>query len=105
MRGILKKSIVVHPVIDRGVRQTQATLIQAEPPIDATYSSTVNFLLLAALMEAAKDGGFSADVADELRGFLRDRETLGNLNLHDRLAAVREALLRLEPHEPDASLD
>ena len=100
--AVIKKSIVLHPVIERAVRHAQASLIQAEPPVDATYSAAVNFLLVAAVLELVKEGGWSPDVVDDLRGFLRDRKTIEELNLHDRLAAVSEALLRLEPHEPES---
>ncbi len=96
--AIIKKSIVLHPVIERGVREAQAALIRAEPPVDATYSAAVNFLLLAALLEVGKDGGFSPEVLDDLRSFLRDRKAINELNLHDRLGSIQEVFARLEPH-------
>lgn len=101
--AIIKKSVVLHPVIERAVRQTQAAMIQAEPPVDATYSAAVNLLLLAGALELLKDGGWSQEVVPDLHEFLRDRNVIEELNLHDRLAAVNEAWARLEPHEPKAS--
>jgi hypothetical protein len=96
--AIIKKSIVLHPAIERCVREAQAALIRSEPAVDASYSAAVNFLLLAAVLEVAKDGGFSPEVVEDLRGFLRDRKVLEELNLHDRLSLIREAFGRLEPH-------
>jgi hypothetical protein len=82
--AIIKKSVVLHPLIERFVRETQALLIRAEPPVDATYSAALNFLLLSGIHEALKPGGLT-------------QETIEELNLHDRLSAVQEAFARPEP--------
>jgi hypothetical protein len=95
--AIIKKSVVLHPLIERFVRETQALLIRAEPPVDATYSAALNFLLLSGIHEALKPGGLTQETRDTIWDFVRDRETIEELNLHDRLSAVQEAFARLEP--------
>ena len=97
--AIIKKSIVLNPLIERCVREAQAALIRSEPAVDATYSAAINFLLLAAVLEVSKEGGFSSEILSDLRGFLRDRKVLDELNLHDRLSSIQEAFAQLEPHK------
>src|SRR5437588_9094739 len=54
---VVKKSVVLHPIMDRAVRQIQAMLLEAEPPVDATYSTALNFMLVGLMYEALKEGG------------------------------------------------
>jgi hypothetical protein len=101
MDQVVKKSVVLHPLMDRYVRHTQALLLQAEPPVDATYSTALNFMLLGLINEALKRGRLSADVRGIIWGFARDNRTIDHLNLGDRLDSVRNALEQLEP-EPSS---
>ncbi len=98
--GVIKKTVILHDAIERFVRQTQAILIQVEPPIEATYSTALNFMLLAAIHEAARPGGLSAETRGILWDFARDAATVDELNLHERMDAVRAAWLGHEPHGP-----
>jgi len=92
----VKKSVVLHQVMDRYVRHTQALLLQAEPTVDATYSTALNFLLLGLINEALKQGGLSAEVRDILWGFARDNRTIERLHLDERLDGVRKGLGQLD---------
>jgi len=84
--------------MDRFVRYTQASLLQAEPAVDATYYSTaLNFMLLGFVNEALKSEGLSAEVREIIWDFTRDNKTIQHLNLHDRLDSLRKALEELEP--------
>ncbi len=95
--AVIKKSVVLHPLIERFVRETQAVLIRAEPPVDATYSAALNFMLLGAIQEALKPGGLSHTTRDLIWDFVHDREAIEELNLHDRLGSISDAFARLEP--------
>ena len=95
--NVVKKSVVLHPIMDRYVRHTQALLLQAEPPVDSTYSAALNFMLLGLINEALEAGGLSAHVRTVIWDFARDKKSIYHLNLHDRLDRVRKALEQLEP--------
>jgi hypothetical protein len=84
---MVKKTVVLHPIMDAYVRKTWAILI--EDGLDATYSSAVNFMLLAAIKEAEKENGLSQDVRDLVWEFASDPETMDRLNLEDQLLNVR----------------
>ncbi|MHB1500161.1 MAG: hypothetical protein ACYCYK_03155 [Candidatus Dormibacteria bacterium] len=94
--GVIKKTVVLDDRIERFVRQTQAILLQAEPPIEATYSAALNFMLLGVIHEASHPGGLSRETREVIWDFARDNETLVELNLHERMDAVRSSLLRGE---------
>lgn len=91
--GVIKKTVVLDDRIERFVRQTQAILLQAEPPIEATYSAALNFMLLGAIHAASRPGGLSAETREVMWDFARDSETIEELNLRDRMDAVRTSLL------------
>ncbi|HUY98242.1 MAG TPA: hypothetical protein VMW47_11605 [Verrucomicrobiae bacterium] len=57
--GAITKTVVLDDRIERFIRQTQAILVQAEPPVAATYSAALNFRLLVAIHEARRPGGLS----------------------------------------------
>ncbi len=92
----IKKTVVLDERIERFVRQTQALLLQAEPPVEATYSAALNFMLLAVIGEASRPSGLSAETRAMIWDFAYDSDTIGELNLRERLDAVRTALLRGE---------
>ena len=94
---VVKKSVVLHPIMDRAVRQIQAMLLEAEPPVDATYSTALNFMLVGLMYEALKEGGLSREARDAVWNFAGDSRTIEHLNLHHRLSLVRAALEQLEP--------
>ncbi len=79
--------------MDAYVRKTWAILI--EDGIEATYSSTLNFMLLATIKEGEKDGGLSGETRDAIWEFARDPDTMDRLNLEDGLIRVRDLWGRL----------
>jgi len=97
--GVIKKTVVLDDRIERFVRQTQAILVQAEPPVEASYSAAVNFMLLAAIQEASRPNGLSPDTREILWDFAYDAATIDELNLHERMDAVRSALTQSEHAE------
>ncbi len=94
--AVVKKTVVLDDRIERFVRQTQAILLQAEPPVEASYSAAVNFMLLAAVHEASRPEGLSPETRTVIWDFARDVATIDALNLRERLDAVRAALSRRE---------
>ena len=94
--GVIKKTVVLDDRIEKFVRRTQALMLEAEPPLEATYSAALNFMLLAVIHEASRPGGLSAETREVIWDFARDNDTLEELNLHERMRAVRAALLRRE---------
>ncbi len=84
---VVKKTIVLHPIMDAYVRKTWALLI--EDGVEATYSSALNFMLLATIKEAEKDGGLSSETRDAIWNFAYDPDTMDRLNLEDGLINVR----------------
>lgn len=91
-RGLQKKSVVIHPLMDGYVRKTWALLIDAG--YDATYSTALNFMLLAAIGESIKEDGLAEQTRDDIWGFMNDQETIGKLNLQEHLDALRRGLMQ-----------
>ena len=89
-RSLVKKTVVIHPIMDYFVRKTWSLLIDAGH--DATYSVAVNFMLLAAIEEARKDSGLSPETRDTVWSFAEDRTTIDKLNLEDHLQQVKKGL-------------
>lgn len=87
-RKTVKKTVVLHPIMDQYVRKTWAILI--DEGCDATYSTALNFMLLAAIAEATKDGGLCHETRNHIWAFVEDQETLQSLNLQDHLIRLRE---------------
>jgi hypothetical protein len=84
----IKKTVVIEPLMDGFVRKTWAILI--EDGYDASYSTALNFMLLAAVMEATKTKGLSQKARDTVWAFANDQDTIDKLNLHDHVARLRE---------------
>ena len=84
----IKKTVVVHPIMDQYVRKTWAILI--EEGYDASYSMALNFMLLTAIQEGIKEGGLAEETTDVLGGFLGDQATISQLNLQDNLSQLKE---------------
>ncbi len=89
-KGTIKKTVVVHPIMDGYIRKTWAILI--EQGHDATYSMALNFMLLIAIMEASREGGLSEKTMETIRGFVTDQKTIKRLNLQEHLGQLREQL-------------
>ena len=88
--GVIKKTVVIHPMIDIFIRKTWAMLI--ENGYDATYSTALNFMLLGAIMEATKEGGWSKETRDIVWNFIKDEKTIEELNLTDQLSNIAEKI-------------
>ncbi|MFH1485137.1 MAG: hypothetical protein ABIH46_03615 [Chloroflexota bacterium] len=85
---MLKKTIVIHPLMDAFVRKTWAMLIEAG--YDATYSLALNFMLLGMVEEAIKEGGLSQETRDIVWSFVNDEKTTRKIELQDYLSRTRE---------------
>jgi len=88
---IIKKTVVIHPVIDMYVRETWAALIKAG--YDATYSTALNFMLLIAIMETITRG-WSRETTQVLQSFLKDEKTIEELSMTEQLSKVVEYMTR-----------
>lgn len=93
-RSLIKKSVVLHPLMDQYVRKTWALLIDAGH--DATYSTALNFMLLAAIGESIKDDGLSQQTREDVWNFINDQATIGKLNLQEHLHELRQGLMQQE---------
>jgi hypothetical protein len=92
---VIKKTIAIHPVMDQYVRKTWAMLV--EGGCDATYSTAVNFMLLATILEASgQSSGLSKKTRELIWAFAGDQETIDELNLQDQLANVVKYLSSVE---------
>ncbi len=87
---VVKKTVALHPIIDGFVRKTWALLI--EKGYDATYSTALNFMLLGAILEAVKEGGWSEETRELVWNFMEDRETIEELDLEDQLTNIEERI-------------
>lgn len=86
--GTIKKTVVIHPIMDSYVRKTWAILI--ENGKDASYSTALNFMLLATMLEAQKSKGLSEKTRELIWNFIHDRKTIDELNLQDSLVTLEE---------------
>jgi len=94
---VVKKTVAIHPMMDRYVRKTWALLV--ENGYDATYSTALNFMLLATIFETTKDGGLSEKTRDLIWNFVRDQKTIDELNLEDQLANIAKHFSIVETKE------
>ena len=77
---VVKKTVALHPVMDRFVRKMWAILI--ENGYDASYSTALNYMLLEHIRSVEEDG-IAQKVNDDLGDFLADESTITDLNLED----------------------
>lgn len=77
---IVKKTVAIHPIMDKYIRDTWAILIQAG--YDASYSTALNYMLLGHI-RSVSEHGIEKDVAADLSSFLEDEETIEALDLED----------------------
>lgn len=89
--GVVKKTVVIHPVIDKYIRMAWAALIEAG--YDATYSTALNLMLLAAILEILKSG-LSRETVEVLQSFLRDAKTVEELKLAEQISDITEKIMR-----------
>ena len=87
-KGTIKKTVVVHPIMDSYVRKTWSILI--EQGHDATYSMALNYMLLIAIMEASREGDLSERTIETIQDFVSDQKTIDRLNLQEHLGQLRE---------------
>jgi len=85
---VVKKTVAIHPIMNSYVRKTWALLI--EKGHNATYSTALNFVLLAAIFEVG-ERGLSENTTKRLNNFLEDASSINELNLEDYLMAIKEA--------------
>ncbi len=85
---LIKKTVVIHPIMDSYIRKTWALLVEAG--YDATYSSAVNMMLLMATMEAAEKDGLTAKTKKAIWDFAADQATINTLNLQDHIAQLEK---------------
>ena len=85
---VIKKTVVIHPIMDSYIRKTWSLLVEAG--YDATYSSAVNMMLLMAIMEAAEKDGLTAKTRKTIGDFAADQTTINTLNLQDHIAQLEK---------------
>jgi len=88
--GVIKKTVAMHPIMDSYVRKTWALLI--ENGKDASYSSALNFILLATIFETQKPEGLSEKTRELLWNFIDDQKTIDELNLQDFMATFEQKI-------------
>ena len=87
---VVKKTVAIHPLMDSYVRKTWAILI--ENGKDASYSTALNFMLLATIYETTKPNGLSEETRELLWNFVEDQKTIDELNLQDLLTTLEEKI-------------
>jgi hypothetical protein len=85
---MIKKTVVLHPIMDSYIRKTWAILI--DNGHDASYSTALNWMLLATIIEASKEGHLSEETIETVQSFMDDQGTIMDLNLQDHLANLRD---------------
>lgn len=85
---MVKKTVAIHPLMDKYIRQTWSILI--EEGHDATYSTALNFMLLAAIGETVKGKGLSKATRRNIWSFVEDEAIVRALNLEDHLTQLKQ---------------
>lgn len=89
---VVKKSVAIHPLIDRFIRKTWALTI--DQGYDSSYSTAINFILLGGILEAVKKEGWSEETRNLVWSFLEDKKTVDEINLEEQLKNVFEYFAR-----------
>ena len=97
--GVIKKTVVIHPIMDSYIRKTWAMLI--ENGKDASYSLALNFMLLAMIFEAIKPEGLTEKTRELIWNFIDDKKTINELNLQDFLMTLEEKVKPENSSEKD----
>lgn len=79
-KGVVKKTVALHPIWDHYVRQTWAILIQEG--YNATYSTALNYMLLTGFFLVVNIG-IDEKTKEMMWAFLEDKKTIEKLNLED----------------------
>ena len=95
MPSYKKKTVVLHPLIEQFVRQTQGILINAD--VEGTYSAAVNFMLLGFVMAASEDQGPAPQVMETIWSFAHDSKTIDEINLRERMHLIQTVFQRELP--------
>jgi hypothetical protein len=86
---VVKKTVALHPVMDRYVRKLQAILI--EKGYNASYSTALNYMVLYQVFNVAY-GKNHRKVAELLASFLDDPKTINEIVREDLLAEYLEEI-------------
>jgi hypothetical protein len=87
---VIKRTVAIHPEIDRLIRRAWATLI--EKGYDVSYSTTLHFMLLAGICSMLKEDGLSEEEALKyIEGFMSG-EKVKELDREDAIIKLVESL-------------
>lgn len=76
---VVRKTISIHPVLDRCLKKIQATLI--EKGYNVSYARSLNLALLIAMSEASK--GLRKETLEKIAKFLKDPSTIEEIDLEN----------------------
>ncbi|MFB0543210.1 MAG: hypothetical protein ACETVR_00365 [Candidatus Bathyarchaeia archaeon] len=79
-RGVIRKTVTLHPLLDQYVRVTQASILHTGK--DASYSSSLNYMLLMAVSLVAHQG-IDEKTWERVSSFLEDEKSIEDLDLED----------------------
>jgi len=88
-RGIVRKTVALHPIWDQYVRITQASIL--EEGKDASYSLALNYMLLMAF-NLVVNKGIDMETAKIMSSFLEDQKTVEDLNYENLTIEFEKAL-------------
>jgi len=88
---VVRKSVVIHSILDRMIKGTQAGLLLAGH--DASYSTALNLLLLAGAFTLSTKPD-DKELWELLSGFLDDTKTLEDLKLGESATEIQEILTK-----------
>jgi hypothetical protein len=94
--SVVKKSVAIHPIIDKGIRRVWSLLI--DMGYDASYSTAINFILLGAFFEATKEEGFSNETLNHMQDFLKNKK-IDEINIADQLMNISQYFSQFEKVE------
>lgn len=91
---VVKKTVALHPIMDRYVRRLQAILV--EKGWNATYSTALNYMVLYQVFDIV----YGKKRRNEfLRAFLEDSQTLNEIMKEDTLTEYLEQIRKgIEEH-------
>jgi hypothetical protein len=88
--SLIKKTVVIHPVLDSYIRRTWTTLI--EQGKDANYSSALNFMLFVAVSEMLKEEGITKSIRKTIWDFSENTDSINNLQTTTMLNTFEQKL-------------
>lgn len=87
--GVVRKTVVLHPIWNQYVRITQALIL--ESGMDASYSLALNYMLLTGFFSVVHQG-IDEETMEIMSAFLEDEKTIEDLNFEDLKLRYEEAL-------------